>query len=1781
MKVPQSHSSINSVSRLMGSNILVLLFIISLFVPAQTSQLAEDLNTTDSNELVYQELLDQAERHGSVRVIIELEAQESTGDQAKSLKLQKDTLAIGTVQERLVENLNPSNMRDIRYFQFLPYIAMKLDIATLESVRNSPGVKSIYADKLHSTQLLSSTPLIGATTACSDGYCGQGQVVAVLDTGVDAQHLFLNNVVHQACFSSTVPADFATTLCPSGLDEQIGTDAATPCSHSNCYHGTHVAGIATGDGSGAGMTFSGVAANADIMAIQVFSQFTDPTCDFVGATSPCILSYTSDLLSALEHVYNERSNFNIAAVNMSLGGNLFSTSCDASNPAMTAAIDLLKSVNIATVVASGNNFSSSSISSPACISSAISVGSTSKSDFVSSFSNSASILDLLAPGQSINSSVIGGSFGIHSGTSMAAPHVAGAYAVLRSAVPSASVDEILSSLQDTGAPILDARNGLIKPRIQIDLAVEELLNSGPTVSIDTPLDGAIFTEGDNITFIGTADDAEDGNLSANIDWTSDLDGDLGSAATISSTSLSLGVHTITATIFDSEDLSDSTSIVITVVAAVSNTPPTVNIATPSDGTTFIEGDNISFNGTASDTEDGDLSVFINWLSSLNGDLGSGANISASNLSVGAHTITASVTDSDGNSDTDTRSITISAPAENTPPLVNIVTPVNGTIFTEGDNVSFTGAASDTEDGDISASIDWGSNLDGNLGSGASISSSSLSPGSHTITASVTDSGNISDTTAINITVEQIAVNLPPTVSISAPVDGATYTEGDNITLTGAASDPEDGNISAAISWSSDLDGSLGSGASISTSSLSPGPHTITASVTDNGGIGDIHEISITVEQIAVNLPPTVSINDPADGATYTKGDNITFTGTASDPEDGDISAAINWSSDLDGNLGSGASISTSGLSLGLHSITTSVTDSGGASDSEVISITVTTTAGSTIIAAHFDSDAQGFVYEDDAFRNTAEPGYASGDYQASGGFNGGGLRVLVGGVNGAYILDMSGGWRQSFTLGADQTLTLSLSFRYQLNHAGFYENDEYAEVLVSLDGVLVGAGGNDYLNKIVGDGNSGPDQNSGWMLVTLDLGVVTAGTHTLRIGGYSNKKTFGNELTTVLVDEVILTSSITGNFPPDVSLDSPVDGATYTEGDNITFTGTASDPEDGDISAAISWSSNLDGHLGIGANISTSSLTPGSHVITASVMDNGGVSDTEAIDITVEQIAVNIPPTVSINTPLNGATYTEGDNITFTGSANDPEDGDISAAISWSSNLDGHLGIGANISTSSLTPGPHVITTIVTDNGGISDTEAINITVEQIAVNLPPTVSINTPLDGATYTEGDNITFTGTASDLEDGDISAAIDWSSNLGGNFGSGAQVSTASLTPGPHVITASVTDNGGISDTEAINITVEQVAVNLPPTVSINTPLDGVTYTEGDNVTFTGRASDPEDGDISAAISWSSNLDGHLGIGASISTSSLTPGPHVITASVMDTGGVSDTEAINITVEQIAVNIPPTVSINTPLDGATYTEGDNITFTGIANDPEDGDISAAISWSSDLDANLGSGASISTSSLSPGVHSITTSVTDTGGASDSEVISISVTGAAGSTIIAAHFDSDAQGFVYEDDAFRNTAEPGYASGDYQVSGGFNGGGLRVLVGGVNGGYILDMSGGWRQSFTLGADQTLTLSLRYQLNHAGFYENDEYAEVLVSLDGALVGAGGNDYLNKIVGDGNSGPDQNSGWVLVTLDLGVVPAGTHTLKIGGYSNKKTFSNEITTVLVDDVILTSSMAGSP
>jgi hypothetical protein len=422
---------------------------------------------------------------------------------------------------------NPANLRPgqgfdrhLSRFDVTPGFAINVDAAELEALAADPQVKTINIDQIRKPLLLQSVPLIGQPAAYANGATGAGWAVAVLDTGVQSNHEFLNGkVVAEACFSNANGGGGGVSLCPNGQNSQTGSGAANSttanCINGGtnlCQHGTHVSGIAAGlnTSQSTGEPTNGVARDGKIFAVQVFTRFnTSAAC---GGAPPCVGAYDSDQVLALDYVYQHLTpvaGVHVASVNMSLGGGPNTASaCDSDG--QKPSIDNLRAAGVLTAIAAGNDGSTTTISHPACISSAVAVGSTTKGDAVSSFSNMATIVALLAPGGAggttcafgannpdILSSYPGTSsattnlYACEAGTSMATPHVAGAIAAVRTACPTSTADAVLNAFKSSGVSITDTRAGapgnITKPRIRVDGALAALnCNPAPAQLVVVP-----------------------------------------------------------------------------------------------------------------------------------------------------------------------------------------------------------------------------------------------------------------------------------------------------------------------------------------------------------------------------------------------------------------------------------------------------------------------------------------------------------------------------------------------------------------------------------------------------------------------------------------------------------------------------------------------------------------------------------------------------------------------------------------------------------------------------------------------------------------------------------------------------------------------------------------------------------------------------------------------------------------------------------------------------------------------------------------------------------------------------------------------------------------------------------------------------------------------------------------------------------------------------------------------------------------------------------------------
>ncbi len=428
-----------------------------------------------------------AAAEGSVRVIVGLNLSVQPEGRLQAGQVLQQRTGIRAMQNAAVNQLlTGTAARAHARFDTIPFLAADVDATALARLRLSPLVRHIQEDLLAAPSLLQSNPLIHAHNAWARGLTGAGRAVAVLDTGVDGTHPFLaGKVVSEACYSTNFshpdyPQHSSQTICPGGVTDSTAAGSAMPCA-GQCAHGTHVAGIVAGGAAPDGS--SGVAKDASIIAVQVFSYFP---------AFGTVMSWTSDLIKGLERVYALRSTYDIAAVNLSLGGGQFSAACDDDDPATKAAIDNLRSAGIATVAAAGNDGWRTSINAPACISSAISVASScdladggycaAGVNGIAGYSNMASFVSLVAPGSVITSAVPGGGYASWHGTSMAAPQVAGAWAVLRQAQPGLGVADALALFRGHGLATDDTRSGgVVTGLTRVDLAFLE--PSGHTLAV--------------------------------------------------------------------------------------------------------------------------------------------------------------------------------------------------------------------------------------------------------------------------------------------------------------------------------------------------------------------------------------------------------------------------------------------------------------------------------------------------------------------------------------------------------------------------------------------------------------------------------------------------------------------------------------------------------------------------------------------------------------------------------------------------------------------------------------------------------------------------------------------------------------------------------------------------------------------------------------------------------------------------------------------------------------------------------------------------------------------------------------------------------------------------------------------------------------------------------------------------------------------------------------------------------------------------------------------------
>jgi len=440
-------------------------------IPAQS---AVPLSHQDKNKFEL-EIAAKLKEETFVPVIIEIYAgkfSEKTFQEHKK-KIRKD-------QNIILSSLTSTDFKLKYQYLVVPYLAGEISKSGLDKLNNNPLIKSIYAEKTLYPQLTESIPLIKADKVHkaqidqNTFIKGKGQVICVIDTGIDYTHPDLGGCLGKNC-KVIAGKDFAD-------------DDNDPMDEWPGGHGTDVAGIIAANGK-----IKGVAPEANLLATKIVNR------DLSSGKG-------SYLIAALDWCVDNKKSLGTTVITMSLGSNEVydSTNCPTW---LDEAINTAYNLNIPVTIGAGNGANKNGISHPACSPNAISVGAVYDKSFpplepcldsectkkcidnspslntVVCFTNTHKILDLLAPGFLITTTKVGGGQIDSVGTSMSTPHVAGTIALMKQYKPDLTIDEILSLLKSTGVSVKDPKNGLSFPRINAFAALNAIspLNTAPVL----------------------------------------------------------------------------------------------------------------------------------------------------------------------------------------------------------------------------------------------------------------------------------------------------------------------------------------------------------------------------------------------------------------------------------------------------------------------------------------------------------------------------------------------------------------------------------------------------------------------------------------------------------------------------------------------------------------------------------------------------------------------------------------------------------------------------------------------------------------------------------------------------------------------------------------------------------------------------------------------------------------------------------------------------------------------------------------------------------------------------------------------------------------------------------------------------------------------------------------------------------------------------------------------------------------------------------------------------
>ncbi len=623
----------------------------------------------------------------------------------------------------------------------------------------------------------------------------------------------------------------------------------------------------------------------------------------------------------------------------------------------------------------------------------------------------------------------------------------------------------------------------------------------------------------------------------------------------------------------------------------------------------------------------------------------------------------------------------------------------------------------------------------------------------------------------------------PPVAIIHKVTPELTNEGDPIMFMGRGLAR---NVTTDHVWTSSIDGEIHRGTDIvfTSSDLSPGTHTITLKVRDTYGEWS-EEVSV---RLTVNGRPTASI-ESISPPLVNDGELVTFVGAAFDHED-DIRRVL-WESDIDGELGSELEFATSSLSNGTHVITLRVMD--GYDLWSSVAVGEVTVNGRP--RAFIDSIEHPLVNEGETV--IMRGGYVDHEdgtvvfwwgSDIDGELSDQRIFHTASLTNGTHVITFR--VRDDFRVWSrNVTATVVVNGLPRASIGSISPDPAVQGEAVAFQGSVLDHEGSILEYEWTSDlqGTIGVEED----FTTSEL---ERGSHVITFRVMDGHRAWSEPVVTVL--------RVNGRPTAWIVYDGP---SVVSEGEVVRIEGGFEDPE-GDVRGYL-WESDLDGEVGSAWNLTTSTISNGTHVISFRVRDGLGAWSEPATLV----ITVNGLPRCRI-LPLTPEWVEEGQEVVLSAVLEDHE-GDL-RLIEWSSDRDGVLGSDETLATVDLSNGTHQIVLRVQDGQGAWSEPATH----TVKVNGRPRARIGS-VGPTTTLEGQRVRFSG-----EGVDDLAVLEyrWVSSIDGDLSSIAVFSTVALSPGDHVISFTVADNRGTwSDPATVTIVVQAVvlrvgieAIHVPP-------------------------------------------------------------------------------------------------------------------------------------------------------------------------------------------------------------------------------------------------------------------------------------------------------------------------------------------------------------------------------